>query len=87
MDLVISRTGQVRCIYAEAINLAALGPSVMRRASHVEPDAEGRWSADLSPVAGPVLGPFDRRSDALTAEQAWLQDHWLFREERSGLAT
>jgi hypothetical protein len=87
MDLLITRTGEVRRIYAEAIDLAALGPPVIRRASHVEPDAEGRWSADLSPVAGPVLGPFDRRSDALTAEQVWLQDNWLFREEGGGLAT
>jgi hypothetical protein len=87
MDLVITRTGEIRWIYAESIDLTALGQPVIRRASHVEPDAEGRWSADLQPVAGPVLGPFDRRSDALAAEHAWLQEHWLFREERSGLAT
>ena len=39
-----------------------------RRASHVEPDADGRWWADLSPVAGPRLGPFEVRSAALDAE-------------------
>jgi hypothetical protein len=79
MDLVIDRTGQVRCIYAEAIDLATLGQPVIRRASHVEPDGEGRWSADLRPVAGPVLGPFHHRSEALAAESAWLHAHWLLR--------
>jgi hypothetical protein len=29
-------------------------------------------------VGGPVLGPFDRRSDALEAERDWLERHWLF---------
>jgi hypothetical protein len=86
MDLVIDRTGQVRCIYAEAIDLAALGQSVIQRASYVEPDDAGRWSADLHPVAGPVLGPFEHRSEALAAEHAWLEAHWLLREERGGLA-
>jgi hypothetical protein len=45
---------------------------MIRRASHVEADKAGRWFADLSPVAGPVLGPFDRRSEALAAEHEWL---------------
>jgi hypothetical protein len=87
MDLVITSTGEVRCIYAETIDLSALGRPVVRRASHVELDANGRWLADLSPVSGPVLGPFDRRSDALAAEQTWLQAHWLCRDEGGGLVT
>ncbi len=73
MQLVILPTGEIRCIYAEVIDLARLGQLAIRRASHVEPDANGRWFADLSPVVGPVLGPFDCRSDALAAEQAWLE--------------
>jgi hypothetical protein len=47
------------------------------RASTVEPDRDGRWHADLRLLLGPVLGPFDRRSDALAAEVAWLEEHWL----------
>lgn len=35
----------------------------------------GRWWADLTPVAGPVLGPFDSRAQALQAESDWLQEH------------
>ena len=77
MDLVVSPAGAIAAIYSEAMDLAALGPLVIRRASHVEPDARGGWSADLSPVSGPVLGPFSTRSAALAAEVAWLGTHWL----------
>jgi hypothetical protein len=66
----------VRGVYVEAIDLSTLGPLNIRRASHVEPDAEGRWWAELAPVGGPKLGPFGRRSEALTAELTWLEDHW-----------
>jgi hypothetical protein len=72
MELVIQPDGAVRCIYDEAIDLHALGRPVIRRASQVEPNADGHWHADLSPVGGPKLGPFRHRSDALTAETAWL---------------
>ena len=41
------------------------------------PTADGRWTADLRPVGGPVLGPFARRSEALEAERAWLEANWL----------
>ena len=77
MQLVIQPDGAVRCLYEETINLNALGRPVITRGSHVEPDGHGRWSADLSPVNGPTLGPFDRRSDALAAERRWLESHWL----------
>ena len=77
MDLVVDRRGVARGVYAEAIDLAALGPVAIRRASHVEPDAGGRWWADLAPVGGPVLGPFAGRGAALAAEHAWLAAHWL----------
>ena len=77
MDLLIDSAGSIRCLYGEAIDLAALGKLRIERGSHVEPDAHGRWWADLAPVAGPLLGPFDRRSAALAAEAAWLLEHWL----------
>jgi hypothetical protein len=76
MQLVIDRQGIIRGVYAEAIDLSRFGDVAIRRASHVEPDAAGRWWADLAPVGGPVLGPFDRRSEALTAELTWLEEHW-----------
>jgi hypothetical protein len=77
MDLLVLPDGTLRAVYAEAIDLHALGRPAIARASHVEPDAQGHWSADLTLVGGPVLGPFERRSDALDAEQAWLEAHWL----------
>ena len=77
MNLIIEPGGLVRGVYGEAINLASLGTTSITRASHVEPNEEGRWLADLSPVGGPILGPFDRRSEALEAEVAWLEANWL----------
>jgi hypothetical protein len=65
------------CLYSEAIDLASLGSLSIRRASHVEPAAHGRWLTDLSPVAGPVLGPFEKRSEALQAEIDWLETNRL----------
>ena len=77
MQILIAPGGTVRCLYGEAIKLAALGPLQIARASHVEPTADGQWLADLSPLSGPMLGPIDCRSKALTAEEAWITQHWL----------
>jgi len=77
MDLVIDSQGTVRCLYGETIDLQVLGQPHIRRASHVEPDEQGQWWADLAPVSGPHLGPFAQRSQALQAEQEWLNRHWL----------
>lgn len=77
MQLIITPGGQTRCIYGEEIDLAQLGELTIRRGSYVEPDSQGRWFCDMSPVAGPQLGPFSSRSTALAAEVAWLADHWL----------
>ena len=77
MNLLITPAGQVRAIYDEAIALETLGSPSITRASHVEPTAHGQWTADLRPVGGPELGPFARRAEALAAELAWLEVHWL----------
>ncbi len=76
MQLTVDPRGVARCVYGEALDLAALGAVSIRRASHVEPDAGGRWWADLAPAGGPRLGPFGLRSQALTAERAWLEARW-----------
>jgi hypothetical protein len=84
-------TGELMGVYspelAEAINDLREGlgglvsEAVTRRASHVEPGPDGRWYADLSPVGGPVLGPypFEARDVALAAEVAWLRANYLAR--------
>lgn len=78
MQIVIKPDGNARCIYSEQLNLTALGRVSIRRGSHVEPtDDRSRWTADLTPVNGPILGPFNRRSGALRAEFRWLESHWL----------
>jgi len=72
MELVVDAGGDVRCIYDEALDLRELGKLQITRASHVEPDRDGFWWADMGPVDGPVLGPFRSRTEALGAERAWL---------------
>jgi hypothetical protein len=77
MDIIVAVDGTARFVYDETLDLTTLGSLDIRRASHVEPTDDGRWTADLSPVDGPSLGPFTTRSEALLAEQAWLAAHWL----------
>jgi hypothetical protein len=77
MQIFITPGGAVRCLYGEEVDLHALGTLSIKRGSHVEPTGVGQWTADLSPVDGPLLGPFDCRSAALTAEREWLEEYWL----------
>ena len=77
MELLITPEAMIRCLYDETLELTALGQPQIQRGSHVEPTTDGNWTADLSPVSGPLLGPFPRRSEALAAEVAWLEQHWL----------
>ena len=81
MELLVQPDGAVRCVYDETIDLSALGRLGIRRGSHVEPDEDGKWFADMAPLHGPRLGPFDRRSDALAAERRWLSDNWLVSDQ------
>ena len=77
MEMIIDSGGKVRCLYHEVIALAELGSLTITRASHVEPDEQGKWWADMSPVNGPKLGPFEKRSEALEAEADWISVHRL----------
>lgn len=73
MLLSVSTIGHVRAIYSDDLApLLSEGQASISRASHVEP-CEGGWTADLSPVNGPTLGPFPLRSQALQAEIEWLE--------------
>jgi len=73
---IIIRNGCIHFIYDDKLKpLMECGKAVVTRASHVEP-VEGSdppvWSADMSPVGGPTLGPFDTRQEALDREVEWL---------------
>lgn len=72
--LTVTPTGEIRFVWSDQLQpLLNLGRSQIKRASHVEPTYTGEWTADLSPVNGPVLGPYRLRQDALDAEVAWLR--------------
>jgi hypothetical protein len=77
MEVVVQRDGCVRCVYGESIDLSAIGQLSIHRGSDVEPTADGKWTADLAPAGGPLLGPFNHRSEALAAEREWLERNWL----------
>lgn len=77
IDLIISPLGEIESIYDDAVDLRAIGPRLITRVSHVEPDEDGSWRVDLSPVGGPELGPFTLRGDALEAEVNWLRRNRL----------
>ena len=75
IDIIISRDGQIRFIYKDdLLGLSGLGETTIQRASHVEP-CGGGWSADMSPVDGPILGPYKTRAEALHHEVEWLMEH------------
>jgi hypothetical protein len=76
VSMTVDRNGTLRFVYHDDLQpLLALGRPTVRRVSHVEPTADGRWTADLSPVDGPVLGPFMLRKEALAAEMGWLEEN------------
>jgi hypothetical protein len=77
MFVWIRPDGVVRFVYDDALRgLLALGQATIRRASRVEPTPDGQWTADLGPMDGPVLGPFETRAVALDTERAWLEHHF-----------
>ena len=77
MQIVITSTGIMRLLYTDVFDFDVFGNTNIARASHVEPDTNGGWYADLSPVKGPRLGPFRKRSEALAAETDWI-NHNIF---------
>lgn len=72
-SIYVEPSGQVKFIWNDRLSfLKSSGQATIKRASHVEPDENCQWGADMSPVGGPVLGPFDSREEALAAEAEWL---------------
>lgn len=78
VQIVINTDGTLCFLHDDRLcDLLSEGEVRIERASHVEPDEAGLWRADLSPVAGPVLGPYPLRQQALDAEASWLRRHRL----------
>ncbi len=80
IEMSIDENGVIRAIYDDALaGLLKVGCGTLKRASHVEPDPNefGKWTADMGPVGGPLLGPFDLREAALDAERDWLIENYL----------
>ncbi len=78
MKIKVQPDGTVTHIYTEKLDLGKLGHKTITRASHVEPNDDNEWTADMSlSNNGPILGPFPTRKDALAAEVEWLEKNIL----------
>jgi hypothetical protein len=76
MLIAIAQDASVKFIHNDAMFLALKeeGTATVQRASHVEPTVDGLWEADMSPVNGPLLGPYTTRQEALDKEILWLEE-------------
>lgn len=76
--IVVRPNGTIRMLYDDSLRGLLLdGRYSIVRASSVEPDSAGGWSADLAACGGPILGSFSTRSAALEAEISWIEDNLL----------
>lgn len=73
MKILIKKGGIIEYIYEDSLHNMLKLAGKITRASHVEPNEKGEWTADMAPSNGPVLGPFATRTKALAAEVAWLE--------------
>lgn len=84
-EIFILADGTVKFLYYDELKpLLEIGNVVVSRASHIDPanTTEGlKWHADLSPVNGPKLGPFETRDEAISAEIEWLTENYLNKQD------
>lgn len=76
-EIVFDDDGLASFVHSD--HLAGLidgGVAVIERASHVEPSGV-EWIADMAPVGGPVLGPYENRGDALAAEVGYISRNYF----------
>jgi hypothetical protein len=85
IDVFIHADGTVKFLYYDELKpLLSIGPAQVARASHVDPELNSDglfWFADLAPVSGPKLGPFDTRTEAIAAEVLWLTTNYLNKQD------
>lgn len=78
ITLNIAPGGVGKMLYDEDLDLTKLGQVEISRASNVEPTADGKWEVDFAPIGVDLkLGPFAKRSEALAAEHAWLDENHI----------
>ncbi len=76
MRLRIDPEGNILALYQEDLVLGELGSAEIQRASHVEPEG-ATWFVDLAPISGPRIAGFSTRSEAIQAENDWIERHVL----------
>ena len=75
MSLVrFTASGEAVFIYEDGHPLLELGRPEITRASHVEPNEDGLWVADMGPVGGPRLAGRRKRGESLELEREWLRE-------------
>ncbi len=85
VDVFILSDGTVKFLYYDELKpLLNIGDVHVARASHVDPEKteDGlKWFADLSPVNGPKIGPFETRNEAIAGEIEWLTKNYLGKQD------
>lgn len=72
-EIFVDEDARLTFLYDDELSdLLECGDPERNRASHVEPFGTSEWTADMSPVGGPLLGPFPTRAIALAEEKVWL---------------
>lgn len=88
-SIIIKPDGTILFVYDDRLlTILEEGDANVVRASHVEPikfrpigglmELSG-WQADLTPIGGPILGPFLYRSEAISKEIKWIEENYLGR--------
>ena len=71
---ISKKTGEITYIYNDLLaGFAQKSGASIRRVSHVEPTADGKWEARMIDY-NLTLGPFRLRQEALDAELAFLDE-------------
>lgn len=80
MKIKINPDGTIILLYTEDICMEELGKvDSIKRLFHVEPTQDNKWTATVNIGTSEcvMLGPFNKRSEALEAEVAWIEDNIL----------
>lgn len=80
VKIKINPDGTAHILYTEDIPIEELGKvHDIKRLFHVEPTQDNRWTATVGLGTSEclVLGPFEKRSDALAAEVEWIEENIL----------